>query len=957
MKTVIAGLICCVSVAAAYGDLEFTPWRGVTDKNVTGIETQSNVIAVQPNGAVNKTGEGNWVIPLNAIQQNNSFDVNVTAGKVQLISSAEVADYTGTEEALNKAALWLASDDATKMKTVDADGTTEVTRWCDTRETNVDTPTCLYAEPTVEGTNPKLKQSSYTPKTSVYFGGYKKWGGGISMIFRTPEGERKDFTNIRHVFFVVAVSSSGLGHVIGPDEAIKTNEKTGICSSDSGAYFSGYSNDRSASLIAGSRTYRNGVWIDPFDEPLSKTLQLLEVKMLASGDTGNLYASYLFRNQAAEYKVTGGDYLNEILIFTNDLTEVEGYKISQYLMEKWDLKTEPEKNFNIASNADVAWTLQAQESSIFENNINLLGLGSFVKNGLGELIFTRNSELGNSVSAYLDEGSLLAHKPFGLVAEGGSVLSAEQKSFGTRITRSFDGDKLSAVSQNGDGNVYVHEISEEVATYNVGENSTLILKARKADDGEPVTIEIPNGSFEEGESIAGSSKEFVPSEWTVYNVTNLILDGKSTPPNILAHQIGKTYGWSQKSVATTLIDTWDGNRMLIMATLGCTNGHIQSDAFVPNARGYFRLSAHGKCYKGWVANNLMAHDENAPKIRASVIVNGDEENAICLGTNTIANIYARKFVWQNVFELAGDESIAVKLENVNANATVAILDNLRFEKLSICEESDLVGELITNGNFDSIVNYNKDLDAAEVLASDPPNKNYESKGTWDERIPKGWIRKNNLDNDNAQYTASVIDISTWEKDWTLEADTGKCLVRITGKGSVEQSVNFPEAGVYELSFMANTPLHNTGWISAYNPLCVWLVDGSDVTNRIYWTSVTSSNLVNHTTLFRVPAAGVYKFGIQGLGNGLSNPAACVDTVSVKKFASAEEAIKLPSELTLNLAETSRVILDFPTTQRIARVTIGGTSYTGIVDANRFPDNFEGIGAFDVRPRGTVIIIR
>ena len=60
---------------------------------------------------------------------------------------------------------------------------------------------------------------------------------------------------------------------------------------------------------------------------------------------------------------------------------------------------------------------------------------------------------------------------------------------------------------------------------------------------------------------------------------------------------------------------------------------------------------------------------------------------------------------------------------------------------------------------------------------------------------------------------------------------------------------------------------------------------------------------------------------------------------------------------MSVDEGARLVLDFQGCATVGKVRIGGGSYSGIIDAARFPGYISGLGSFKVIPKPTVIVIR
>jgi hypothetical protein len=221
---------------------------------------------------------------------------------------------------------------------------------------------------------------------------------------------------------------------------------------------------------------------------------------------------------------------------------------------------------------------------------------------------------------------------------------------------------------------------------------------------------------------------------------------------------------------------------------------------------------------------------------------------------------------------------------------------------------------------------------------------------------------------------TVPNISpTYPCAYGLTYGVNKKALEFTQCGTATHAVTFPEPGAYRLEFSSRSRV----WLYAApdmgysgNQLAFFLVDGNGVTNQLYRTpSIFSTNFVFRSALFDVPTAGTYTFGIMGLnglpledgthlkvGRNATDVTAFVDQVLIKK---ADEAVEpdIPEKLALDLADGTRLRLDFAGTNRIDRLRLNGVSVVGFIDASHPSGLVSGIGCLEVRPKGTVLLFR
>ena len=303
--------------------------------------------------------------------------------------------------------------------------------------------------------------------------------------------------------------------------------------------------------------------------------------------------------------------------------------------------------------------------------------------------------------------------------------------------------------------------------------------------------------------------------------------------------------------------------------------------------------------------------------------------------------------------LDAPRTVRLRLRGTAASAgtttSCAILDELELVR------QDAGGELVTNGTF------------AEKT---------------------DWTLRSNLDTSTAVFSNSTAKSRAYISDpCRLVGSSGgaqqaygntygvsRLALDICQCGSAEQALAFPVAGTYRLAFSARSrlwiyenalPSRNYGG----NQALFYLVDAQGATNEIFRTpSLYASNFVFRSTLFNVPAAGTYTFGIRGL-NGLplpngttlqvgANPSDTeffIDQVSVRPAPDAP--LEIDDALMLDLRNAARLRLDFTGTNEVERLRLGGVPVAGYVDASHPSGLVCGTGCLYVRPKGTVLLLR
>ena len=212
---------------------------------------------------------------------------------------------------------------------------------------------------------------------------------------------------------------------------------------------------------------------------------------------------------------------------------------------------------------------------------------------------------------------------------------------------------------------------------------------------------------------------------------------------------------------------------------------------------------------------------------------------------------------------------------------------------------------------------------------------------------------------------------------TCDGNQGVMMVQATW---LEQDIAFPSSGVYRLSFWTATRWDyadsNGRLVYGGNALETYLVkDG--VTNVIGRTDAClSTNFQHRVYTFAVPAAGTYTFGLRSLngwptpegghiltqptGHGVTfNASDChvfLDAISITPAGDLPPP-DVDRNVEVSLDTATRLRLDYEGTVEVGRLSLGGKSVVGDVDATHPSGLVYGPGALYIRPRGTMLLFR
>lgn len=503
-------LCMCASVGATEVNVGF---RERVEVDVAEGQTlvQTDTVAQEGDSRLFKTGAGTWQLPFTAFRQKEPFDIGVRDGTLELSQGSLDPAVTKPTALLAKAAFWISAKDddgnrSSKLVVTNgvSDGASYVARWCDERETNTSAPRMLYGLP--DWSYAQYTQVFGIPCTyevkdgqpSVYFAGYTsgKW-----MSIRNTAGNLNQIGGIRAIFCVHGAFAT-YGYLLA--NAIEDSEPGNSYINPPTANFNGTSAIWTGNnIIPGpSRTgwtYLDGRYIpNPNGTAHPTGFHLLSVMSdRTNGQLGGFFSNRKYQNRQ------GGDYLNECIAFTNELTAAERQQITRYLMRKWNIQPVvgvPSGKVEIAEGATVRMAVDADEST---PSLTLAGSGSFIKTGSGAYSI-ESAAAGFRGDIRVEDGSLTTRRAFETCdyrLTGGDTVTVTANFDGTMIATTTGGAADRVVVSGSAGTLKTTAIPDGVKTLSV-DSGVLALMAPQGGDiygalvpgKDPV---IRNGDIEE----------------------------------------------------------------------------------------------------------------------------------------------------------------------------------------------------------------------------------------------------------------------------------------------------------------------------------------------------------------------------------------------------------------------------------------------------------------------------
>jgi hypothetical protein len=332
------------------------------------------------------------------------------------------------------------------------------------------------------------------------------------MNWQKPTGGQATVGNLHHVFLVHGADSRwgyALGQRNGQNPYFQPAGPSG------GRYSTIWiAHNAENKPMHSSRTFRDGIELDPFTTEQGTGIHVIEVDCLEMRQSAQcFYNDRDFWKDANGYnpmfgptsttqtgggKRAGGEYICEMLLFTNRLSEVERVSVSNWLLAKWRDAVPPQK-------PAVAVTLAT--NSVFEVDVGALaslsvsGDGTLVKTGTDTLVMPSLTQpVPRTVHLRVNEGAVLLGQPLPVVCAAGDTVTSVITYAGPQVTKASSADAGRLVKA-GDGPLLLDEVPDGVTNLVVsGGLLTLADPDRRADllpgPDRNVMATIPEWNFE-----------------------------------------------------------------------------------------------------------------------------------------------------------------------------------------------------------------------------------------------------------------------------------------------------------------------------------------------------------------------------------------------------------------------------------------------------------------------------
>lgn len=516
MKTcawTLAALVTSVAFADSVAPIGWRQTGGVAvEKGET--KTITAPLVVGSAGTFVKAGEGTLVMPVAAFEKRRGAEQVVLDGTLKLTVDSVEEPALAVPACFDTAAHWFSAADTSYIVSSNNDDT--VWRWFDVRESGVNgstdfVPTRPFMQYARYETDCPITLGTYNGHSAVYGGGKRTTGGYIDL--RKVDNSAVLVQEYVYAAFVVHGVKDSWGNLIGA----ATDPNDFFVGNTSGAYsvpeagWKGYYYYRADTMSGAvtARHYRNGEVFDPFHATVTRTNEVLGANFVERPTK----FSHMFAHRAASAGRFGADYIHEVVVFTNRLTETEIEQVNRYLMRKYGLKGYTPESDRIEVGVGASGTVEvstaydpadlpsagtARDRFVATNFLPVAfrGEGTVKKTGTETLsVASTTFEKFNGVFK-LEQGAVLsrADERFPLLPESGKSYAAEKINYNSASPALGDGVSIDVrqgtkttvgagsaktVTKTGNGELAIIGVPEGVDKVEV-KGGTLSLVSREA---------------------------------------------------------------------------------------------------------------------------------------------------------------------------------------------------------------------------------------------------------------------------------------------------------------------------------------------------------------------------------------------------------------------------------------------------------------------------------------------
>lgn len=522
MKKLLLEVVVVAFAGAGVADVLELPFATNHVPSGASVTVSERVTAADGTSLI-KTGGGTLVVPGAVVDQRAPLNVQVEEGTLELQNDAGTPPPAATlsDAVKAKLAMWLSVDDAAgAAHLVPNDNGAGIEYWYDVRETDTANPKFVYAKAchlvTADGPVRTMGEYVHFAATetnkmdALYFGGRQS---GVSMDLLLPNGtaymlsprECTAVTGISNYYGYLFgdATTAGENPVYESDDGKRVNSDTawvtygygwmhcwGPVMGDARVWVDGVELDRSEPARWGFHIlHRRRNTINSLTEisALQKKPQALFSWNSSAGKDNSVWRK-------------GGDYLSEVMYFSNTLTRVERLEVQNYLMRKWFGPQRPRADVALAAGTRLSVEVPAGTA---ERGLDFraTGAGDVVKKGAGTLLYRPSaSSAGDEIAGLsIEQGQVQLTRSLAIRASVGDEITAARvgtKNCTTVTVSRVAGACGANLAKAGDAPVILQSVPTGTEALEV-RAGTLVLQTPSASPARRYEVPVPNNSFEE----------------------------------------------------------------------------------------------------------------------------------------------------------------------------------------------------------------------------------------------------------------------------------------------------------------------------------------------------------------------------------------------------------------------------------------------------------------------------
>ncbi len=675
-----------------------------------------------------KTGGGSLSLDAWRMSRTSDGRVSVLEGTLA-VSAGESGDFSTPPVVCGKAAFWVNETSLVTTNSIavgDESPPVYVSKWCDVREQTPETPSRLYAVPKWFGSAAHpAERNGIDPEKTTFNALPGVWFGGASsgqyMRWRRA-GLETSLADVRHLFIVHAIANS-MGHPVGCETA--GQGRNGPFLNTVGGVTPTFDATKPPMMLvnrgdvcgpqASARFYLNGRQIDPRTTRQTAGWQLFACDyydVLPKAD--NFYRSGF---QETLQGCQGGDYLGEVLVFTNQLSETERATVERYLLAKWRLPQAKGLAPRVARTelalADGALATVAGAAGTDTPPLSFVGAGNVAKSGAG--VLTLGPTDGTSFAGEFDwtAGAIrLQGGRLPALAVGGGETYAFFNSMASDAP-SVAGDAASGltcektmggaadvVQTTGNGWLRVHTVKPGVRRLNVGiednrRGAVLQLEGHVRQTNAPLgggaEVQFPNPDLEQPCTLTDTAydRARIKSGETLNGWTVRQGDGEAW---ILCTQPNAAGGYNGEIWLPSETPSPNGGTNVLQLVGQVT---VSTTVTMP-CSGVYELSFDAKSRWNHRSGTYAGYQP-----QTEIMLGRSWDAAVCVATAPIGCHQFGRFRFRVEIAEGGDWMVGVRAVDAMRGQSCVFLDNFRMVRVADSSTEEICK--IPNGSFDRLV--------------------------------------------------------------------------------------------------------------------------------------------------------------------------------------------------------------------------------------------------------------